>query len=99
LFRVLQEALHNAIKHSGMKTVTVKLWENTGEIHLTVSDSGQGFEVEPALQGEGLGLISMRERVRIVNGTIAIESKPMAGTTIHVRVPIVSTQIAQKLAG
>jgi PAS domain S-box-containing protein len=88
LFRVLQEALHNAIKHSKVKRIEVQLREDAGELHLVISDSGRGFDVEAASQGTGLGLSSMRERVRLVNGTIAIESKPMAGTTIHVRVPL-----------
>jgi PAS domain S-box-containing protein len=88
LFRVLQESLHNAIKHSRVKRVEVQLREDAGEVHLVISDSGRGFDVEAASQGAGLGLSSMRERVRLVNGTIAIESKPMAGTTIHVRVPL-----------
>ncbi|HXQ35052.1 MAG TPA: ATP-binding protein [Anaerolineales bacterium] len=88
LFRVLQEALHNAVKHSGVKRVEVQLREESGEIHLIVSESGLGFDVEAAKQGKGLGLTSMRERIRLVNGTISIESKPMGGTTIHVRVPL-----------
>src|ERR1700758_2573250 len=90
LFRVLQEALHNATKHSGVKRIEVQLREDSGEIHLIIRDSGKGFHVEAALQGKGLGLTSMRERVRLVNGTISIESKPMGGTTIHVRVPLES---------
>ena len=48
---------------------------------------GKGFDVAAAQKGRGLGLTSMQERVRVVNGKIAIESKPMGGTTIHVRVP------------
>jgi PAS domain S-box-containing protein len=99
LFRVVQEALHNATKHSGVKRVEVELHEESREIHLTVSDSGRGFDLETAKQGKGLGLTSMRERVRLLNGTIAIESKPMAGTTIHVRVPIESTHVSQRAAG
>jgi len=90
LFRVLQEALNNAIKHSGVKRIEVQLREESGKIHLVISDLGRGFDVEAASQGKGLGLTSMRERVRLVNGTIAIESKPMGGTTIHVRVPLAS---------
>src|SRR3974377_757546 len=93
LFRLLQEALHNASKHSGVKQVDVQLREESGEIHLIVSDTGRGFDVEAALQGKGLGLTSMRERVRLVNGTITIESKPMGRTTIHVRVPLESTSV------
>src|SRR4029077_16699319 len=96
LFRVLQEALHNAIKHSGVKRIEVQLREESGEIHLTVSDSGRGFDVEAVKQGKGLGLTSMRERVRLVNGTIAIESKPMGGTTINVRVPFESEHVSER---
>src|SRR5246127_1436334 len=99
LFRVLQEALHNAIKHSGVKRVEVQLREESGEIHLIVSESGLGFDVEIAKQSKGLGLTSMRERVRLVNGMISIESKPMGGTTIHVRVPLEPEQGAQRAAG
>ena len=98
LFRVLQEALHNAVKHSGVRRTEVVLREDSGEIHLIVSDSGKGFDLDAALQGRGLGLTSMRERVRLVNGTILIESKAMGGTRIHVRVPFESDQ-AQKAAG
>ena len=99
LFRVLQEALHNATKHSGVKRIEMQLREDSGEIHLIIRDSGKGFDVEAALQGTGLGLTSMRERVRLVNGTISIESKPMGGTTIHVRVPFGSGHGSQRAAG
>ena len=88
LFRVLQEALHNAVKHSGVKHVEVQLREESGEIHAIVSDLGRGFDLHSALQAKGLGLTSMRERVRLVNGKIAIHSEPIAGTTIHVRIPL-----------
>src|SRR6516164_729637 len=99
LFRVLQEAVHNAAKHSGVKRVEAQLQEESGEIHLIVSDSGRGFDVEVVSKGMGLGLIGMRERVRLVNGTISIESKPMGGTTIHACVPFESQQGAQRAAG
>jgi PAS domain S-box-containing protein len=99
LFRVLQEALNNAIKHSGVKRIEMQLREDSGEIHLVISDLGRGFDVEAASQGKGLGLTSMRERVRLVNGTISIESKPMGGTTIHVRVPLLSGHDEQRVAG
>src|SRR5215469_12704459 len=95
LFRVLQEAVHNAAKHSGVKRVDVQLVENSGEIHLIVRDSGKGFDIEAASQSRRLGLTSMQERVRLVDGTIAIESKPMGGTAIRVRVPIESKQLSQ----
>jgi PAS domain S-box-containing protein len=98
LFRVLQEALHNGAKHSGVKRIEVELSESSGEVHLTIRDLGKGFDVEKVKQGKGLGLTSMRERVRLVTGTIAIESKPMGGTTIHVRVPLESKQVSTKTA-
>jgi signal transduction histidine kinase len=99
LFRVLQEATHNAVKYSEAKRVQVQLREKSGEIHLIILDSGKGFDVEGASQGKGLGLTSMRERVRLVNGTISIESKPRSGTTIHVRVPLESKHATKREAG
>jgi len=98
LFRVLQEALNNAIKHSGVKRIETQLREESGEIDLVIRDLGKGFDVEAASQGRGLGLTSMRERIRLVNGTISIESKPMGGTTIHVRVPLESKHAAKREA-
>jgi PAS domain S-box-containing protein len=87
LFRVLQEALHNVSKHSGVRRSEVQLRGESGEIHLIVSDLGKGFDVAAGAESRGLGLTSMQERIRLVNGVITIESKPMRGTTIHVRVP------------
>jgi PAS domain S-box-containing protein len=99
LFRVLQEALHNAAKHSGVKRIEVQMREDSGEIHLVISDLGRGFDLETAMQGRGLGLTSMQERVRLVNGTIAIQSKPTGGTSVHVRVPLSSDNAPQRAAG
>ena len=98
VFRVLQQALDNATKHSGVRRVDVQLHEDSSEIHLIISDSGKGFDIESALQSKGLGLTSMRERIRLVNGTISIKSEPMGGTTIHVRVPLDSEQGFQRQA-
>jgi PAS domain S-box-containing protein len=90
LFRVLQEALHNAVKHSNVHHYEVRLGCTANELHLTVSDRGTGFDTQTALSSGGLGLVSMRERVRLVNGTIVIDSKPMGGTRILVRAPLES---------
>jgi len=87
LFRVLQESVHNALKHSAAKRIDVYLREDGSEIHLVVTDRGRGFDIAAALQGKGLGLTSMRERVRLINGSLSMNSKPNAGTTIHIRVP------------
>jgi CheY-like chemotaxis protein len=88
LFRILQGALRNALKHSGVKSYEVQLYGETGGIHLTVRDRGAGFDLDQALGGHGIGLVSMRERTRLVNGTISIQSKPNCGTTIDVDVPL-----------
>jgi signal transduction histidine kinase len=92
LFRVLQEALHNAAKYSGVKRIEVRLAEKSGEIHLIVRDSGKGFDINAARQKCGLGLTSMQERVRLVGGTMEIESKPRAGTVVHVCVRVVQAR-------
>jgi PAS domain S-box-containing protein len=89
-FRVLQEALHNSTKHSGVGHFEVRLWGTSSEIHLTVSDSGVGFDSETAKASPGLGLISMEERLKLLNGAFSIESQPQRGTTIHARVPFSS---------
>jgi PAS domain S-box-containing protein len=88
LFRVLQEALHNSAKHSGVRHIEVQLWGTPDEIHLAVRDSGVGFDNEAAKESRGLGLVSMDERLKLVNGVLSIESQPMRGTTIHARVPV-----------
>jgi PAS domain S-box-containing protein len=99
LLRVVQEASNNAMKHSGVRQIEVQLREEAHEIRLVVTDAGRGFDLEESTQGKGLGLTSMRERVRLMNGTIAIHSKPTAGTTIDVRVPLVTTPTPQRAAG
>jgi PAS domain S-box-containing protein len=87
LFRVLQEALQNAVKHSRVQDFKVELRSTPDEIHLTVIDPGTGFDQTEALGSRGLGLISMRERLQLVNGSLAIQSAPGHGTTIQARVP------------
>jgi signal transduction histidine kinase len=88
LFRVLQEALQNAVKHSGARQFRVELHGTSGTIDLTVNDLGVGFDQEQVLERRGLGLISMRERMQLVGGQFSIESKPGSGTTIHARTPL-----------
>jgi PAS domain S-box-containing protein len=99
IFRVLQEALHNAVKHSHVRRYKVNLGCSANKLHLTVSDRGIGFDAEVAMSRGGLGLVSMRERVRLVNGTIAIDSVPQHGTRIDVCVPIGLEQKSQRAAG
>jgi signal transduction histidine kinase len=87
LFRVLQEALRNAVKHSGVQRIEAQLQATTEGIQLTIRDEGLGFEPDEVGQGSGLGMVSMRERVGLVGGTITIASKPNGGTRIAVRIP------------
>jgi PAS domain S-box-containing protein len=87
LYRVLQEALQNAVKHSGVDKIEVSLRGGVDQIELTVRDFGAGFDVS-TIQGRGLGLTSMKERVRAVGGRLAVLSEPQRGTTIHASVPV-----------
>ena len=88
LFRVTQEALHNAVKHSGVRQYTVTLSATASEVQLEVKDAGAGFDVEEAKKRRGLGLVSMQERVHLVHGKFAVESKAGMGTNIMVVVPL-----------
>jgi PAS domain S-box-containing protein len=87
LFRVTQEALHNALRHSGVRQFFVSLRGTPDEIQLEIRDRGVGFDVEGANQDRGLGLVSMQERVHLVDGIFLIESKVGSGTRILARVP------------
>ncbi len=87
---MLQEALQNAVKYSGVRQFAVELQATESEIQLTVSDLGVGFDPHAAFTGRGLGLISMRERVYLAGGQISIESQPGMGTTIRACVPFSS---------
>ena len=88
LFRVLQEALQNAVKHSGVQDFKVELRGRTGEIHLSVIDAGSGFDSQDAVNRLGVGLISMRQRLQLVNGELSIVSELGRGTAIYARVPV-----------
>jgi signal transduction histidine kinase len=88
LFRVLQEALSNALRHAAAPVVTVTLRGTTTDVQLVVIDSGVGFDPDARSQSSGLGLISMRERLNLVAGDLHVQSRPGAGTTVRVRVPL-----------
>lgn len=88
LFRVLQEALQNAAKHSGSTHYRVSLTASADQIHMTVSDQGVGFSPEQAMKGLGLGITSMRERLKLVKGELSIESQPGKGTVVRGSVPL-----------
>jgi PAS domain S-box-containing protein len=88
LFRVLQEALHNAVRHSRVRHFDVHLRGNGNTVDLTVRDEGVGFDVNAANRGFGLGLTSMRERLKLVGGELFIESHLTRGTTVVARTPV-----------
>ena len=88
LFRVTQEALHNAVKYSGVSKYAVELTATAEEIQLGVSDAGLGFDAEVAKGNRGLGLVSMQERVHLVHGSLHVESQPGMGTKILAVVPL-----------
>jgi len=99
LFRVLQEALQNAVKHSGTRHFRVELRGKSMEIQLTVSDSGVGFDPQDAIDRRGIGLVSMRERLNLAGGEFSINSKPGGGTTIRARVPLMVEAHRAAVAG
>jgi PAS domain S-box-containing protein len=88
LFRITQESLQNVSKHSGAGDARVLLKRNSQGVHLRVSDTGCGFDMHSSRTKDGLGFISMRERLRLVGGRISIRSQPLAGTQIDVVIPI-----------
>ncbi len=86
VYRLVQEALNNARKHSGTDVVRIELRRSNSDIHLEVRDFGCGFDVKSHTQG--FGLLGMTERVRLLGGDCSIESEQDAGTTIKVRLPM-----------
>ena len=99
IFRVLQEALHNAVKHSGDQNFVVEMRGTNDGISLTVSDSGIGFDWQDATNRRGLGLISMRERLRLVNGELSIQSELARGTTVRAQVRLEHNDDSKAIAG
>jgi len=95
MFRVLQEALYNVARHSGAAQVEVSLLWEGDEIRLRVKDRGKGFD--PAQISDGLGLVSMRERLRLVDGKIKLFSAPGLGTEIEAAAPIRPPHLSAKI--
>ncbi len=88
VFRIAQESLRNVMRHSKASRAQVTLEKTETAIRLSVSDNGCGFEPDAESAKQGLGFISMRERLRLVGGEVSIHSKPSEGTQIEVTVPI-----------
>jgi signal transduction histidine kinase len=90
LFRVAQEALQNAVKHSGTRRFSVDVRGTGDEVKLVVSDAGAGFNVEEAKRNRGLGLVSMQERIHLVHGHFNVESRPGRETKVVAVVPVIA---------
>jgi PAS domain S-box-containing protein len=88
LFRVTQEALSNVVKHSRAKQAQVELCKARDEIRLQIVDAGAGFDVALSRTDVGIGLIGMRERLRLVGGKLSVQSAPTRGTAILAEVPL-----------
>ena len=91
-FRVIQEALTNAIRHGNARQVQIKLSREAGRLEVRLVDDGRGFDLDTAMEraatGASLGLLGMRERVSLVGGELSITSAPGAGTEIKASFPI-----------
>src|SRR5207253_1866871 len=88
LYRVLQEATLNAVVHSAAPEISVSMRVTAVEIRLEISDHGVGFDIRRAAASGGIGLAAIRERLSIVNGGTAIESRPGGGTRVEAWVPL-----------
>lgn len=91
IFRIIQEALHNVLKHARATTVLVRLEQAPTQVNLRVKDDGCGFDLEKALNGgygESYGLIGIRERVQLLEGELKIYTAPEKGTDLFVKIPL-----------
>ena len=87
LFRVVQESLRNAVRHSGAREFGVKLSGDADAVSLEVRDGGVGFDYASAVASSGLGVVSMQERLKLVHGELTVDTKAGHGTRIRARVP------------
>ena len=88
LFRIIQEALSNAVKHSNADTINLHLIQNNENLILIAEDNGSGFNFYDKSYSMGNGLFNMQERVRLLNGNFDIETSKNTGTTIRIKIPL-----------
>ena len=86
VYRLVQEALTNVVKHASAQRVEVRVSDRDGDIVLSVRDDGSGFDPQAA-SGGGFGLLGMRERLALVGGTLDLESEPGTGTVLRAAIP------------
>ncbi len=87
-YRILQESLNNVYKHAGQKKATVEVWTENGRLLLTVEDRGKGFDPDAIQTNNTLGIIGMKERARLLGGTLTVVSSPGRGTKLSLSVPL-----------
>jgi two-component system sensor histidine kinase DegS len=88
VYRVVQEAVHNAQKHAGASAISILLQRSNGRLTTLVEDNGCGFDPAAIPPGRGLGLIGMRERAELVEGALVVESAVHSGTRVRLVVPV-----------
>lgn len=95
MFRILQEGLHNVVRHSGARHAWVRLNADAAGMNAEIEDDGSGFDLEDAMAhpetGRGLGIMGMSERASLLGGTVSVESESGRGTRLRVRIPLVTT--------
>lgn len=87
-YRVVQEAVTNALRYAAAHTVEVELDRNSARLRATIRDDGRGFDPEDAHVSNGLGLLGMRERAQVTGGTVSINSRPGSGTAVCLEIPL-----------
>ena len=95
LFRIAQEGLNNVVKHSAANSAQVQLSASGNSLRLRVSDTGKGFNPAVKDLGSGIGLVGMRERLRLVDGKLSIVSGPMRGTEVLAEIPLSTAMAAE----
>ncbi len=90
IYRIVQESLNNVLKHADAKHVLVRVRATPTAVDLTIQDDGVGFDAATSIQGErrGFSLLGIVERVHLLGGTCAVQSKPGAGATASIRLPL-----------
>jgi PAS domain S-box-containing protein len=96
LYRISQEALNNVVRHSSAREATLELSRTNHTIGLCISDAGSGFDPEQVQEKAGLGLVSMRERLRLVGGQLSIVSGPFHGTQVCAQVPLTDRSVPEE---
>ncbi|QEH41874.1 sensor histidine kinase [Chitinophaga sp. XS-30] len=88
IFRIVQEIIHNTLKHAGAKKLDIGFSQDEKELLILIHDDGKGFDVEKAKDSRGLGLKSLEIRTDIMHGSITFRSRPGEGTHYYIRIPV-----------